>query len=122
MRCTNCDSLCSLDDNFCKKCGASLRNVRVPAARNGSQLPVVWRGMMPVVARSAAIFALSSILPILLRLTARRAAQLPALLARPLPAKKKARELPKTREEDQVAEGTVAVRETFLLRRITIRR
>ena len=122
MRCTNCGNLCSLDDNFCRKCGASLRNVRVPAARNGSQLPAVWRGMLPVVARSAAVFAASALLPILLRMTARRAVRLPSLLARPLPAKKKARELPATPEDDHVPEGTVSIRETFLLRRITFRR
>jgi hypothetical protein len=122
MRCTNCGNLCSLDDNFCRKCGASLRNVRVPAARNGSQLPVVWRGMLPVVARSAAVFALSALVPVLLRMTAKRALHLPSLLARPLPAKKKSRELAATRKDDHEAEGTVAIRETFLLRRITFRR
>ena len=110
------------DDNFCRKCGASLRNVRVPAARNGSQLPVVWRGMMPVLARSAAVFALSALLPILLRMTAKRAVHLPAVLAGPLAGKKKAGRLPATRKDDHEAEGTVAIRETFLLRRITFRR
>jgi hypothetical protein len=89
---------------------------------NGSQLPVVWRGMMPVVARSAAVFALSALVPILLRMTAKRAVHLPSLLARPLAGKKKAEQLPATREDDHGAEGTVAIRETFLLRRITFRR
>jgi hypothetical protein len=78
MRCSNCGNLCSLDDNFCRKCGASLRNVRVPAARNGSQLPVAWRGAMPVVARGAAVFALGAVIQMLLRMVGRRAVQLPA--------------------------------------------
>ena len=71
MRCSNCDNLCSLDDNFCRKCGASLRNVRVPAARNGSQLPVAWRGAMPVVVQGVALLALTAVSQMLVRELAR---------------------------------------------------
>jgi hypothetical protein len=122
MRCSNCGNLCSLDDNFCRKCGASLRNVRVPAARNGSQLPVVWRTAMPVVARGAAVLAVGAAIRMLLGVLGRRAVQLPASLAKRQPAKKKASRLLARREEEDQAEGSYAVQETFFLRRIILRR
>jgi len=122
MRCSNCGNLCSLDDNFCRKCGASLRNVRVPAARNGSQLPVAWRGAMPVVARGAAVFALGAVIQMLLRMVGRRAVQLPVSLARRQPAKKKANRLPARKDEEDHPEGSYAVQETLFLRRIILRR
>jgi hypothetical protein len=122
MRCRNCGNLCSLDDNFCRKCGASLRNVRVPAARNGSQLPVAWRSAMPVVAQGAAVFALGAAAQMLLRMVGRRAIQLPALLVKRQPAKKKASRLPVKKEKEDQSEGSYAVQETLFLRRITLRR
>ena len=122
MRCSNCGNLCSLDDNFCRKCGASLRNVKVPAARNGSQLPVTWRSAMPVVARGAAIFAVGAAAQMLLRMLGRRAVQLPVSLIRGQPAKKKTNRLPAKREEGTQPEASYAVQETLLLRRTTLRR
>jgi hypothetical protein len=121
MRCSNCGNLCSLDDNFCRKCGASLRNVKVPAARNGSQLPVAWRSAMPVVAQGAAILAVGAAAQMLLRMLGRRAVQLPISLIR-RPAKKKTNRLPARREEETQPEASYAVQETLLLRRTTLRR
>jgi hypothetical protein len=122
MRCRNCGNLCSLDDNFCRKCGTSLRNVRVPAARDGSQLPVAWRSAMPVVAQGAAVFALGAAAQMLLRMVGRRAVQLPASLIKGQPAKKKASRLPVKKQEEDQPEGSYAVQETLFLRRITLRR
>ena len=122
MRCSNCGNLCSLNDNFCRKCGASLRNVRVPAARSGSQLPVAWRSAMPVVAQGAAILALGAAVQMLLRMVGRRAVQLPVSLIRRQPAKKKASRLPARKEEEDQPEGSYDVQETLFLRRIILRR
>jgi hypothetical protein len=122
MRCRNCGNLCSLDDNFCRKCGASLRNVRVPAARDSSQLPVAWRSAMPVAAQGAAVFVLGAAAQMLLRMVGRRAVQLPALLVKRQPAKKKTGRLPVKKEEEDQSEGSYAVQETLFLRRITLRR
>jgi len=122
MRCSNCGNLCSLDDNFCRKCGASLRNVRVPAARNGSQLPVVWRNAMPVVARGAAIVALGAGIRMLLRMVGRRAVQLPVLRTKEQPAKRRASRLPARKDGETEPEGSYAVQETLFLRRIILRR
>ncbi len=122
MRCSNCGDLCSLDDNFCRKCGASLRNVRVPAARNGSQLPVAWRSAMPAVAQGAAVFALGAAVQMLLRMLGRRAVQLPVSLIRRQPAKKKTSRLPARKEEENQPGGSYDVQETLFLRRIILRR
>jgi hypothetical protein len=122
MRCSNCGNLCSLDDNFCRKCGASLRNVRVPATRNGSQLPVAWRGAMPVVARGAAVFALGAVIQMLLRMVSRRAVSVPASLVKRRPAKKKGNRLPAKKDGEDQPEGSYAVQETLFLRRIILRR
>lgn len=122
MRCSNCGYACSFDDNFCRKCGASLRNVRVPAARDGSQFPVAWQSAMPVVARGAAVFALAAGTRMLLGMVARHALRLPALLARQRPAKKKGNRLPARKSEEDEPEGSYAVQETLFLRRITLRR
>jgi len=123
MRCSNCGVLCSLDDNFCCKCGATLRSVRLPAVRNGSQLPAVSRSVVPAMAQGAAIFALSAVFPILVRVLASRAVRLPLVLARPFlrwpkASAKKAARLPVRREEDDESGVIYAFRETILVKKV----
>jgi hypothetical protein len=130
MRCSNCGALSSLDDNFCRKCGATLRNVRLPAARNGSQLPAVSRSgnVLPAMAQGAAIFALSAAFPILVRVLASRAVRLPVVLLRPFlrwpkVSTKKAARLPVRREEAEDEAGVIyAFRETVFIKKIALRR
>ena len=131
MRCSNCGALSPQDDNFCRKCGATLRNVRLPAARNGSNLPAVGRGtnnVLPAMAQGAAIFALSAAFPILVRVLASRAVRLPLVLARPLlrlpkSSTKKAAKLPVQREETEDEPGVIyAFRETVFIKKIPMRR
>lgn len=130
MRCSNCGALNSMDDNFCRRCGATLRNVRLPAARNGSNLPAVSRGgssVLPAVAQGAAIFALSAAFPILVRVLGSRVVRLPLVLARPLLrlpklSTKKAR-LPARRDEPEDEPGVIyAFRETVFIKKIPLRR
>lgn len=130
MRCSNCGALSPQDDNFCRKCGATLRNVRLPAARNGSNLPAVSRGgsVLPAMAQGAAIFALSAAFPILVRVLASRVVRLPLVLARPflrLPkaSTKKAARLPLRRDEVEDEPGVIyAFRETVFIKKIPLRR
>ena len=130
MRCSNCGGLSPQDDNFCRKCGATLRNVRLPAARNGSNLPAVSRGgnVLPAMAQGAAIFALSAAFPILVRVLASRAVRLPLVLARPflrLPktSTRKATRLPVRRDEVEDEPGVIyAFRETVFIKKIPLRR
>ena len=130
MRCSNCGGLSSLDDNFCRKCGTTLRNVRLPGARNGAQLPAVSRGgsVLPAMAQGAAIFALSAAFPFLVRVLASRAVRLPLVLARPFlrwpqASSKKASRLPVRREEAEDEAGVIyAFRETVFIKKIALRR
>ena len=130
MRCSNCGGLSPQDDNFCRKCGATLRNVRLPAARNGSNLPAVSRGgsVLPAMAQGAAIFALSAAFPILVRVLASRVVRLPLVLARPflrLPktSTRKTTRLPVRRDEVEDEPGTIyAFRETVFIKKIPLRR
>lgn len=130
MRCSNCGGLSSSDDNFCRKCGATLRNVRLPAARNGSQLPAVGHGsnVLPAMAQGAAIFALSAAFPILVRVLASRAVRLPLVLVRPFlrgpkMSTRKAARLPVRREELEDEPGVIyAFRETVFIKKIALRR
>ena len=130
MRCSNCGALSPQDDNFCRKCGATLRNVRLPAARNGSNLPAVSRGshVLPAMAQGAAIFAVSAAFPILVRVLASRAVRLPLVLARPLlrwpkTSTKKAVRLPQRQDEGEDEPGVIyAFRETVFIKKIPLRR
>ena len=128
MRCSNCGVLCSLDDNFCRKCGATLRSVRLPAVRNGSQLPAVSRNVVPAMAQGVAIFAVSAAFPILVRVLASRAVRLPLVLVRPFlrwptTSTKKTARLPVRREEEEDGAGIIyAFRETIFVKKIAPRR
>jgi len=107
-----------------------MRNVRLPAARNGSQLPAVGRGsnVLPAMAQGAAIFALSAALPIVVRVLASRAVRLPLVLVRPflrLPrlSTKKSGRLPVRRDELEDEPGVIyAFRETVFIKKIVLRR
>jgi hypothetical protein len=127
MRCSNCGALSPQDDNFCRKCGATLRNVRLPAVRNGSNLPAPSRGgsVLPAMAQGAAIFAVSAAFPILVRVLASRAVRLPLVLARPFfrwPKTKKPARL--ALEDDGEDEPGViyAFRETVFIKKVPLRR
>jgi hypothetical protein len=130
MRCSNCGGLSSQDDNFCRKCGATLRNVRLPAARNGSNLPAISRGgnMLPAMAQGAAIFVLSAAFPILVQVLTSRAVRLPLALTRPLLrlsglSMKKATRLPARRDESEDDSGVIyAFRETVFIKKMPERR
>ncbi len=129
MRCSNCGGLSSLDDNFCRKCGATLRNVRLPTVRNGSNLPAVSHGgnMLPAMAQGAAIFALSAAFPILVRVLTSRAVRLPLALTRPLLrfsglSSKKAARSPARLDEDDESGVIYAFRETVFIKKMPERR
>jgi hypothetical protein len=130
MRCPNCGDLSSLDDNFCRKCGATLRNVRLPVARNGSQLPAVGRSssVLPAMAQGAAIFALSAAFPIVVRVLASRAVRLPLVLVRPFLrwpklSTKKASRLPARRDDEEDEAGVIyAFRETVFIKKVGLHR
>ena len=115
MRCENCGGYSSRADSYCRRCGAELRNLRLPVKRSPTQ-PTVWSQAAPVLARGVALVALGVAAELALNTLARGAMRLPALRqpakASALPARRK-RELP---------EHSYAVSETVVLRRLIFRR
>ena len=114
MRCENCGGYSSRADSYCRRCRAEMRNLRLPVKRSPTQ-PTVWSQAAPVLARGVALVALGVAAELAMNTLARGAMRLPAL-RRPgkatVPARRK-RELP---------EGSLAVSETVVLRRLIFRR
>jgi hypothetical protein len=115
MRCENCEGYSSRADKYCKRCGAELRNARLPVKRAPDQ-PTVWRQAAPVLARGAALVALGVIAESAITALAKGAL---GLQSGGKPAKGK--RLPARRPGD-LPEGTLAVSETVVMRRLIVRR
>ncbi len=113
MRCDRCGAYASRADSHCRKCGADLRNLRLPVKR-APAAPALWRQAAPVLARGAALMALGVAAEMALTALAKGALRLPARR----PAKSK---LPARRNEE-IPEGTYAVSETVVMRRVILRR
>ncbi len=114
MRCPKCGAYGALNDNFCRRCGTATRDSRLPVKRT-AQPPVVWRRAAPAVVRGAALIAVGVAAEWLLRMAARGALGLAISPARP----KSRAVVPRQRSQPDVA---VAVSETVVMRRITVRR
>ncbi len=114
MRCVNCGDYSSRTDGFCKSCGAELKNPRLPVKRS-SAYPTIWQQAAPILARGAALVALGVVAETALTALAKGTLRLPSLRrpakSRPLPARR-----------DELPEGTYAVSETFVMRRLVVRR
>ena len=115
MRCENCGGYSSRADTYCRRCGAEMRNLRLPVKRPIAQ-PTVWRQAAPVLARGVALVALGVAAELALNTLARRAMRLPALRQ---PAKAPA--VP-ARGRRELPEGSLAVSETVVLRGLIFRR
>lgn len=114
MRCENCGGYSSRTDSYCRRCGAELRNLRLPVRRTPAY-PSVWTRAAPVLARGAALVALGVLAETALTALARGALRLPALRR---PAKSKAL----VRGDGAPREGSYAVSETVVMRRLIFRR
>ena len=120
MRCENCGAYASRVTDHCRKCGAALpspagRNLRLPVKR-ASVYPTLWRQAAPVLVRGMALVALGVAAEVALNALAKGALRLPALRqpakSRPLPA----------RRDGELPEGTYAMSETVIMRRLILRR
>jgi hypothetical protein len=89
-----------------------------PPARRPDMTPTLWQEAAPVVARGAALVAFSLIGEWLLRAATKRALTVPAK------SRRRARKTTAVvaRPEDELPEGTIAVSETYFMRRIIVRR
>jgi hypothetical protein len=66
MQCSRCGLSMSADDNFCRKCGAALDVIDVPAVRGEAVPAKVWRGAGPALVRGAALVAAGAMLRVVL--------------------------------------------------------
>ena len=114
MRCENCGGYSSRSDGYCRRCGAELRNLRLPVKRPPAQ-PAVWRQAAPVLARGAALVALGVAAELALNALARGAMRLPAL-------RQTAKTALPARRKGELPEGSIAVSETVVMRRLIFRR
>jgi hypothetical protein len=89
-----------------------------PPARRPDITPTLWQDAAPLVARGAALVALSLVGEWLLRAATKRALTAPANSRKK--ASKNTAVVPKP--EDELPEGTIAISETYFMRRIIIRR
>ncbi len=119
MPCSACGAYGTIEDNFCRRCGAAQRASRLPVKRMPA-LPTPWRQAAPAVAQSAALIVAGVAAEWLLRRAAKRALRLPLdLLGQPARPKGKALAL---RREKPASEGGLAISETVVMRRIILRR
>lgn len=118
MRCSVCGAHAAVDDNFCRRCGAGLRARRLPVRRT-PLAPSLWQRAAPALVQGAVMLALGVAAEWLLRSAARQALRAPARPVRSLVERRRA--LVDARQE-ALPPGGVAVSETLILRRVTLRR
>jgi hypothetical protein len=122
MRCENCGGYSPRADSYCRRCGAelrpegrpSVRNLRLPVKRE-STLPTRWQRAAPVLARGLALVALGVAAELALSAVAKGAFSLPSL-------GRSGRSKALAARGGDPAEGSLAISETVILRRLTFRR
>ncbi len=120
LLCEHCGAPYDPKDEVCRKCGRTLPDSQVPAVRRDYQ-PTLWRPAVPVVVVGAAAIAAGTLAEIILRRIIKRIFRPSSLLpARRDSAKKPAKVL-EPEEEDMEPEAHIES-ETFVLRRIRLRR
>ena len=118
MRCSICGAYGALEDNICPRCGAARGSSRLPVKRTTAPL-VPWQRAAPVLAQGAAMIAAGVAAEWLLRSVAR------SVLRPPLTEKQPSRPKGKAlvpRQEEPLPEGSIAVSETVVMRRVILRR
>lgn len=118
--CDRCDSACDIEDNFCRSCGYSLHDSpNLPSVRE-HQLPAVHAPSVPAtVVKGAAFVAAGKLAEMLVRRMVRGAFGGSSRKAKPPAKRAKAEIVPR---EGQLPDEGQVVSETFLLRRVRIRR
>lgn len=120
LLCGRCAQVCDPEDNFCRQCGLPLREQYLPSVREGRALPAVWQPSLPAaVVKGAAYIAAGTLAQRLLRSLLRRAFQRRRQPPRTPARRSKGEVVPR---QEELPEDVQVVSETFLLRRVRIRR
>ena len=118
--CSRCTGNCDAADSFCRYCGRALRETSLPSVPDRQTAAAVWQPPLPpTVIKGAAVVAATKLAEILLRRAARNVFQRGERGAKAAARKAKGEVI--TREE-AAPEATDVVTETFVMRRIRIRR
>jgi zinc ribbon protein len=73
MHCSYCGLPMASEDNFCRKCGAAVDVIDVPAVRGEAVPARFWREARPALARGVALVAAGAVLRIVVGQAARLA-------------------------------------------------
>ena len=109
--CYSCGLPLATDDNFCRRCGASM-HAQVPAVR-AELAPAVWRPNVPPVVKGAAVMAAGTIGQYVFRRV------VGGLLN---PGTRKPRRLGGWPRGDGMVDEAQIITETVMLRRVRVRR
>jgi hypothetical protein len=113
--CGRCATVCAPEDNFCRNCGLALAEPRLPAVRSGG-LPVLSSpAIRSVVVKGATVVAAG----VLAETLARRAVR---SVLRRVPSRERLPARGKENGLGSLPEGTALESETFLLRRVRVKR
>lgn len=120
MVCSRCTGNCDAADSFCRHCGSALRETSLPSVPDRQTAAAVWQPPLPpAVIKGAAVVAAGKLAEILLRRAARNVFQRGDGRTKAAARKAKGEVIPR---EEPAPEATDVVSETFVMRRIRIRR
>ncbi len=131
LRCESCSAPRDADDNFCRRCGASLNDasrpaerVTLPAVPSSSYEPVPWRPAVPPAVQGAAVLVAGTVAEMVLRGLASRLFRTGARLMVRRPENGGRRtEVVKAEPDREPADGDAhIVSETWFFRRVRVRR
>jgi hypothetical protein len=112
--CSACNFALDTDDNFCRRCGVSAAQPRVPAVR-ATALPTVWQPQVSPVVKGAAVMAAGTVGQFVLR---RVVSGLLGGGAR----KPRAIKIRNGHDRDGMVDEAQIITETIMMRRVRIRR
>jgi predicted amidophosphoribosyltransferase len=118
--CEHCGAPHDPDDEFCRRCGASLTGSRVPAVRRNYQ-PVVYRPAVPIVVQGAVAIAAGTLAEIVLKRLIKRLFRPRSLLPVLRRDAKKPVQVQKRQDDGEEPDAQIES-ETIVLRQIRLRR
>ncbi|HZP25908.1 MAG TPA: hypothetical protein VFB90_02575 [Dehalococcoidia bacterium] len=113
MHCSRCETEYTMEDNYCRQCGASLRIQRLPVRRE-ENLPERWQSGPPAIVKGATAVAAGAVGQWALKALVRH-----LISSR---AKPSGKSLVSGKKQRQLPEAEYALTETVMLRKVTVRR
>lgn len=73
MRCPACEVAVDLEDHYCRRCGATLNVINLPAVIHDSRAVSVWKETKPAVVRGVMVLAAGAVFRFVVRRAGRAA-------------------------------------------------